>query len=268
MKKLYFGTNLKMYKNIQETVSYLKELENYTRDINRDEIELFVIPSFTSLKSASECICRNNIKLGAQNMCWEVEGQFTGEISPKMLKELNLDLIMIGHSERRHIFGETDNMMNLKVKSALNQGFTALLCIGETLEEKDFNISNEILRTQLKVGLHGISKNHLSRVWIAYEPVWAIGVNGLPASPNYAEEKHKVIKECLCELFGDEGKNIPVLYGGSVNSSNSVELIVQPSIDGLFVGRSAWNALAFRDLIINAKNTYEKKYVSNKKPIV
>lgn len=260
MKKLYFGTNLKMYKNIRETVSYLKELENYTQDISRDEIELFVIPSFTSLESASLCNCRNLIKLGAQNMCWEEEGQFTGEISPKMLKELNLDLIMVGHSERRNIFGETDKMINWKVKSALNHGFITLLCIGETLEEKNYNISDEILRTQLKIGLQDISKDQLSRVWIAYEPVWAIGVNGLPASSDYAEEKHKVIKECLRELFGDKGKGIPVLYGGSVNHTNSVDLIMQPSVDGLFVGRSAWDALAFNNLIRVAKNTYESTY--------
>ncbi|MGE5614996.1 MAG: triose-phosphate isomerase [Bacillota bacterium] len=254
MKKLYFGTNLKMYKNINETVSYLKELENCTKDISRDEIELFVIPSYTSLESASSCIDRRFIKLGAQNMCWEEEGQFTGEISPKMLKELNLDLVMIGHSERRHIFGETDRMCNWKVKSALNHGFIALLCIGETQEEKNYNISDEVLRSQLKIGLHEVSTDRLPGVWIAYEPVWAIGTSGIPATPDYAEEKHKVIRECLLELYGEAGERIPVLYGGSVNPSNAVEMIKQPSIDGLFIGRSAWNAKAFNDLIRSAKN--------------
>jgi len=256
VKKLYFGTNLKMYKNVQETTSYLKELQTLTKDISKDEIELFVIPSYTSLSSAAYCVDRSLIKLGAQNMCWEEEGQYTGEISPKMLMELNLDLVMLGHSERRHIFGETDETLNKKVKCALKHDFIALLCIGETIEDKNYGISDEILRTQLKKGLFGIPEDKLTKVWIAYEPVWAIGINGLPATAEYAEEKHKVIRECLTELFGKAGVNIPVLYGGSVNPSNAVELIIRPSIDGLFIGRSAWNAAAFNELIRNTKKIY------------
>ena len=150
-KKIYFGTNLKMYKTIADTVDYLQKLVSNTKDISRDRIELFVIPSYTSLYKAVESIDRSDIKLGAQNMCWEDQGQFTGEISPLMLKEIGLDLVMIGHSERRHVFGESDTEENKKVKAALNHGFIALLCIGETLEEKNFGISEEVLRTQLKI---------------------------------------------------------------------------------------------------------------------
>ena len=149
-KKLYFGSNLKMYKNIQDTVAYLQKLVENTKDISRDEIELFIIPSYTTLESATKNVDRDYVLLGAQNMCWEDQGQFTGEISPLMLKELGLDLVMIGHSERRHVFGETDVEENKKVKAALNHGFTTLLCIGETAEEKDFGISAEVLRTNLK----------------------------------------------------------------------------------------------------------------------
>ena len=144
-KKLYFGSNLKMYKNIKDTVEYLQKLVENTKDISREEIELFIIPSYTTLESATKNVDRAYVKLGAQNMCWEDEGQFTGEISPLMLKELGLDLVMIGHSERRHVFGETDVEENKKVKAALNHGFTTLLCIGETAEEKDFGISAEVL---------------------------------------------------------------------------------------------------------------------------
>lgn len=258
-KKLYFGTNLKMYKTIADTSAYLQKLVENTKDISRDEIELFVIPSYTSLSTAVNCVDRSYVKLGAQNMCWEDEGQFTGEISPVMLKELGLDLVMIGHSERRHVFGETDATENLKVKSSLNHGFTTLLCIGETGQEKDFEISPEVLRTQLKVGFHGVPVEQAPKIWVAYEPVWSIGVNGTPASADYAEEMHKVIKTCLQEIFGDAGKDIPVLYGGSVNPGNANELIVQPSIDGLFTGRSAWQADAFDKLIRDAKATYEGK---------
>lgn len=253
MKKLYFGTNLKMYKNIADTVSYLQKLVENTKDISREEIELFVIPSFTTLQSATEKVDRAYVKLGAQNMCWEEQGQFTGEISPLMLGELGLDLVMIGHSERRHVFGETDYEENKKVLCALNHGFTTLLCIGETDQEKEYGISNEVLRTQLIAGFHGVTPEMAKNLWVAYEPVWAIGVNGKPASVEYAEEKHQVIKQCLVELFGEEvGLSIPVLYGGSVNSGNANQLIAQPSIDGLFTGRSAWQADAFDKLIRDA----------------
>ncbi len=253
MKKLYFGTNLKMYKNIADTVSYLQKLVENTKDISREEIELFVIPSFTTLQSATEKVDRAYVKLGAQNMCWEEQGQFTGEISPLMLGELGLDLVMIGHSERRHVFGETDYEENKKVLCALNHGFTTLLCIGETDQEKEYGISNEVLRTQLIAGFHGVTPEMAKNLWVAYEPVWAIGVNGKPASVEYAEEKHQVIKQCLVELFGEEvGLSIPVLYGGSVNPGNANQLIAQPSIDGLFTGRSAWQADAFDKLIRDA----------------
>ena len=156
---------------------------------------------------------------------------------------------MIGHSERRHVFGETDVEENKKVKAALDHGFTALLCIGETGEEKEFGISPEVLRTQLKIGFHGVPVSQVPKIWVAYEPVWSIGVNGTPATADYAEEMHKVIKACLKEIFGEAGADIPVLYGGSVNPGNCEELIVQPSIDGLFTGRAAWQADKFDRLI-------------------
>ena len=190
-------------------------------------------------------------------MSWEDQGQFTGEISPLMLKELGLDLVMIGHSERRHVFGETEVDENKKVKAALNHGFTTLLCIGETAEEKKFGISAEVLRTQLKIGFHDVPAKQANNIWVAYEPVWSIGVNGTTASADYAEEMHKVIKNCLREIFGEAADEIPVLYGGSVNPENANELIVQPSIDGLFTGRAAWDADKFNMLIRNAKATYE-----------
>lgn len=251
-KKLYFGSNLKMYKNIQDTVSYLQDLVARTKDISREEIELFILPSYTALESAVHGTDRTFVRLGAQNMCWEKEGQFTGEISPLMLRELGLDLVMIGHSERRHVFGETDREENLKVKAALKHGFTALLCIGETAEEKDYGISPEVLRTQLKIGFHDLPVSSVPYIRVAYEPVWSIGVNGTPASAEYAEKMHQTIKNCLLEIFGKAGADIPVLYGGSVNPGNAEELIVQPSIDGLFTGRAAWQADKFDQLIRRA----------------
>lgn len=252
-KKLYFGSNLKMYKTIEDTVNYLQNLVDHTREISREEIELFILPSYTSLAAATQNVDRNYIKLGAQNMCWEEQGQYTGEISPVMLKELELDLVMIGHSERRHVFGETDYEENKKVKAGLNHGFRIIFCIGETAKQKEFGVSEEVLKTQLKLGFHNVDVKEISNIWVAYEPVWSIGVSGTPASAEYAEEMHQIIKATLCEIWGDEAKEIPVLYGGSVNSFNANELIVQPSVDGLFIGRAAWNAEAFDQLIRGAK---------------
>lgn len=240
-----------MYKTIRETNQYLTELAQKTRNVRTQypEIELFILPSYTSLESAAKCVEQSEIRLGAQNMCWEEEGQFTGEISPRMLEEIGINLVMAGHSERRHIFGESSYEENKKMLKAMEHGFVGLLCIGETAEEKEYGISNEVLRTQIKVGLHGINQAEISKIWIAYEPVWSIGVNGTPAPVEYAAEKHKIIKETLRELYGDGGNMIPVLYGGSVNPQNAIPLIRQRDIDGLYIGRSAWDAEKFSVLI-------------------
>lgn len=258
-KKLYFGSNLKMYKNTKDTVDYLNSLSELTKDISREDTQLFIIPSFTTLESAVKAADQHLIKLGAQNMCWEDQGQFTGEISPLMLEELGVSLVMVGHSERRHVFGETDQEENLKVKAALSHGFTALLCIGETAKDKEFGVSAEVLRTQLKIGFHDVPVSMVPDIWVAYEPVWSIGVNGTPASPDYAEEMHRIIKSTLLEIFGDAAKQIPVLYGGSVNPGNACELITKPSIDGLFTGRAAWDAGKFNTLIRDAIQAYENQ---------
>lgn len=258
MKKLYFGSNLKMYKNRNDTVLYLQKLAELTRDISREEIHLFIIPSFTSLEDSVKEIDRNLIQIGAQNMCWEDQGQFTGEISPLMLQEFGLDLVMIGHSERRHIFRETDIEENKKVQLALKHGFNTLLCIGETDVEKSYGISREILRKQLIVGFNDVNPQDVKKIRVAYEPVWSIGINGTPASADYAEDMHKVIKECLYDIFGEAYSEIPVLYGGSVNPDNANELIKKPSIDGLFVGRAAWQAEKFNLLIRDAIKSYHE----------
>ena len=249
-KKLYLGTNTKMYKTIADTQTFLTDLRQRAADISRDVLELFVIPSFTTLYHARQCAAPDEIHLGAQNMGWEQEGQFSGEISPVMLREVGVELVMIGHSERRHVLGETDEMERKKVRCALNNGLTPLLCIGETAEQKALGLSDEVLRTQLKVGLHDVRAEEAERIWIAYEPVWAIGVNGVPATKEYAEEKHNVIRRTVQELFGSEaGSRIPLLYGGSVNPENAPELIRMRNIDGLFIGRSAWQAERFESII-------------------
>lgn len=259
MNKVYFGSNLKMYKNIAETISYLQELQHKTADLSREELSLFIIPSYTSLPSSVNAIKQQDIWIGAQNMCWEEQGQFTGEISPIMLKEIGIDLVMIGHSERRHVFNETDYVENKKVISSLAHGFKTLLCVGETEIQKEYGISKEILREQLQIGFHGVTSANTSKILVAYEPVWSIGVNGKPAEAGYAEKMHETIKACLHEIFGKEGLQIPVLYGGSVNLKNCNSFITQPSIDGLFVGRAAWNADQFNILIRQALKALKEK---------
>lgn len=263
LDKLYLGTNTKMYKTIRDTEHFLGRLCDLTADISRDEMELFVIPSYTTLYHARQKVTNEQIKIGAQNMCWEEQGQFTGEISPLMLSEIGVDIVMAGHSERRHVFGEADAEENLKVLSAVSHGFTALLCVGETQEQKENGISDEILRMQLICGLKNVEPGMAANIWIAYEPVWAIGVNGKPASAEYANEKHAVIKRCLAELFGPSGKDIPVLYGGSVNNENAVPLIRQNHIDGLFTGRSAWDADNFNSIIRSVLPVFREKKKGN-----
>ena len=248
--KLYIGTNTKMYKTIRQTIDFLNELGRLTEGIDRSMMELFVIPSYTTLDAASKIAHQSSIILGAQNMSWQDEGQLTGEISPVMLKEVGVQVVEIGHSERRHVLGENDEMGNWKLLTALRHGFTPLLCVGETASQKKYGTTDEILRTQLKIGLWNTTSRQAENIWVAYEPVWAIGVDGVPASIEYAKEKHKVIRDTLIEIFGeDAGDRIPILYGGSVNRKNACQLIQTPNIDGLFIGRSAWDATNFSNII-------------------
>ena len=239
-----------MYKTIGQTVDFITELGKRTADISRQDLTLFVIPSFTALDRANGLANAAQILLGAQNMGWTEEGQFTGEISPLMLKEVGVQIAEIGHSERRHVLGETDEMENRKVLCALNHGLIPLLCIGETGEEKERGLSDAVLRWQLEAGLSGVSREQAASVWVAYEPVWAIGVHGKPATKEYAAEKHALIRRVLAERFGRKtAARIPLLYGGSVNEDNAPGLAAMENIDGLFIGRSAWQAASFERII-------------------
>ena len=258
MKPLLMGTNLKMYKTAGQTQAYLSALQALTQDL-RAQTTLFVIPSYPALERAANTIQDKAILLGAQNMHPEEQGQFTGEVSPLMLQEFGLDIVEIGHSERRHVFGETDEQENKKIVSALNHGFIALLCVGETAEQKAADIADEVLAMQLKIGLRGVLPEQVARVWVAYEPVWAIGVNGVPASADYVKERHASIRRVLDERFSKTA--VPVLYGGSVNPQNAEELIVQPNVDGLFTGRAAWDAENFNALIRQVLPLWQGKQV-------
>ncbi len=257
MKKIYLGTNTKMYKTIKDSIEFVTTLADNTKEIPRDKIELFVIPSYTAIGPAREAVSKDLITIGAQNMHWAREGQFTGEISPLMLKEVGAEIIELGHSERRHKMGELDIDINKKLLTSVDNEFRPLLCIGETKEQKDAGQTVKTLRIQLKVGLDGVKEKDISKIMVAYEPVWAIGVDGIPASPEYAEEIHQEIRALLVEILGEKAKEIPLLYGGSVNNDNFGQLIAKDEVNGLFIGRSAWDADNFTK-IINA--IYKQMY--------
>ncbi|MEH7386761.1 triose-phosphate isomerase [Bacillus sp. JJ1521] len=244
MSKIWIGTNWKMTKTIVEGVSYTKQLKQIANELT-SSIELFIIPSHTALVDIKKEVSDSRIKLGAQNMHWEDTGAYTGEISPKMLDEIGLDLVELGHSERRQYFNENDADINKKVYAALKYGIKPLVCIGENIEQKNNSISREVLAAQLKVCLKGLSEVQAKQVLVAYEPVWAIGENGIPADAGYVGEMHAFLRDTLVEMFPECGPDIPLLYGGSVNLENFLKYIDHKDVNGLFVGRTAWNMESF-----------------------
>jgi len=200
-------------------------------------IQRFVIPPFTAVREVKALLSGTSVKVGAQNMHWADEGAWTGEISPVMLKDCNLDLVELGHSERREHFGETDEMVGLKTEAAVRHGLVPLICIGETLADRESGLADEVLAKEVRGALgklQGAQKQ--AEILLAYEPVWAIGEKGIPATAEYAYARHAEIAKVAEDVLG---RRIPCLYGGSVNPGNCEELIACPDIDGLFIGRSA-----------------------------
>ena len=247
--QVFVGSNLKMYKTIRQTLEYTACLQTLTGDIPRDSLRLFILPSYTALADACRTVDHSLIWVGAQNMHWADQGQFTGEISAPMLQEIGVDLVMAGHAERRVLFGETDEMVNRRVLACLSHGFQVLVCVGETAEDKSYRVSIERLAQQLKIALHNVRQESLSRVWLAYEPSWAIGEQGIPADPEYINDVHLELHQVLEKLFPSHGSRVPVLYGGSVGLNNAANIAQLPEVDGLFIGRAAWDAKQFNQII-------------------
>lgn len=244
MKKVLLGTNFKMHKTINETIEYVSELNKLTNKL--DKMQFFIVPSFVSLSEVKKTIKDTNILLGAQNMHWDDEGAYTGEISPVMLKEVGVDIIELGHSERRQYYNETDFTVNKKVLSSLKFDFTTLICVGEPLIYKEYGTSYEYLSLQIKIALKAVEEKDMKKVWIAYEPLWAIGEKGIQAEPSYIGEIHDSMRKVLIELYGEKiGHEVPILFGGSVNYNNSAEYLKLSNVDGLFIGRAAWDAKKF-----------------------
>ncbi len=244
-KKFIIAGNWKMNKTITESLAFVNELNNSIK--LKDSVDILIFPSFTSIYPVKEIA--GNIKIGAQNFFNESHGAYTGEISYTMLEGI-AEYLLIGHSERRHIFNETDELINKKVKTALNNNFIPLLCIGETLDERENGNTFNVIENQLSSGLNGISEKNIEKIVIAYEPVWAIGT-GKTASPEQAQEVHAFIRKQLLTLT-DKAKNTLILYGGSVKPENSFELLSQNDIDGALIGGASLKLEQFFDIITNS----------------
>lgn len=258
MNKTLIGTNWKMYKSISEAKEYTTALKEFFEEFSTD-IELFIIPSFTSLHPVQEIVKDSTILLGAQNMHWQDEGAYTGEISPVHLKEIGVQIIELGHSERREYFNETDENLHLKVKAAFKHGLKPLICIGETREEKDLFLTKEVLSTQLKTIFQKTEVDDAQQLWIAYEPRWAIGENGEVAEPKYIEEVHGYLRDILVDILGEVGQTVPILFGGSVNTKNAIPYLECKDVSGLFIGRAAWNLDSFKDILLQVKHFAEQR---------
>ncbi len=241
----WVGTSFKMNKTLAEALAFASRLAEADRDSD-PLIQRFVIPAFTAVREVKRALSGTSVKVGAQNMHWEDAGAWTGEVSAPMLKDCELDLVELGHSERREYFGETDETVGFKVAAAVRHGLTPLICIGETLHQRQSGLADAVLRKQVEAALAPVADMADAQVLLAYEPVWAIGVNGIPATADYASARHSKIADVAMRVLG---RQVPVLYGGSVNPQNCEELIAQAHIDGLFIGRSAWSVDGYLDIL-------------------
>ncbi|MBB4571016.1 triose-phosphate isomerase [Rhizobium leucaenae] len=244
-KRIWIGTSWKMNKTLADAEHFVRDLKASSTDHPR--IQRFVIPAYTVLREVKAMLAGTSVKVGAQNMHWAERGAWTGEVSPLMLKDCKLDLVELGHSERREHFGETDEAVALKTEAAVRHGLIPLICIGETLKDRDSGNAAEILATQVRGALSKLTAPQKdAEILLAYEPVWAIGEKGVPATADYADARQGEIVAVAAEVIG---RKIPCLYGGSVNPENCEELISSPHIDGLFIGRSAWSVEGYLDIL-------------------
>jgi triosephosphate isomerase (TIM) len=251
MRIPFIAGNWKMFKTVQEAVVFVKELRRLVKDVT--DVEIVVAPPFTALHAVAEAARNTNIGVAAQDLYWEREGAFTGEISPGMLTEAGAEYVIVGHSERRRLFGETDQIVNRKAMAALAGGLTPIVCIGETLEEREREQTLIVLDRQVKDGLKGFSEDQVSNLIVAYEPVWAIGT-GRNASAAQAEEAHAHIRGRLRESFGaDAAGRCHVIYGGSVKPDNIRDLIAQADVDGALVGGASLDVASFADIVTGSR---------------
>ncbi len=247
MKKNYIAANWKMNLTRSEAV----ELAKGIRDAIKDGKQKYMIaPSFTLIQDVAEILKGSNILLGAQNMCFEEKGAYTGDVSPLQLLDLGVQVVILGHSERRHIFKETDELINKKVKLSLANKLEVILCVGELLEEREAGKAVAVCEEQIRKGLANVSAEDMANVTIAYEPVWAIGT-GKTATPDDADEIHSSIRTVLKDIYGDDiAKNTCIQYGGSMKPANAKDLLSKPNIDGGLIGGASLKAETFAPIAL------------------
>lgn len=246
LPQVWIGTSWKMNKTLNEARTFAEGL--IAAEASRDSrIQRFVIPPFTAVREVKAMLAGTSVKVGAQNMHWADAGAWTGEVSPVMLTDCALDLVELGHSERRAHFAEIDETVGLKTEAAVRHGLTPLICVGETLAEHEAGRTQDVLETQVRGALARLDDGQKSaQILLAYEPVWAIGEGGIPAASDYADARQA---EIIAVAGNALGRRVPCLYGGSVNPDNCEELIQCPHVDGLFIGRSAWVIDGYLDIL-------------------
>lgn len=246
MRRKVIAGNWKMNKTNQEAVEMLQVLKQEVAGIS--EVEIVIGAPFTCLSDAVKAVAGSNVKIAAENVYPKDSGAFTGEISPLMLKAIGVEYVILGHSERREYFHETDAFINEKVKAVLKAEMTPILCIGEKLEDREAGKTNQVNETQLRGGLEGITAEEATKIVIAYEPVWAIGT-GKTATPEMAQETHAEIRKVLVNLFGAVGEDMVIQYGGSMKPDNAKELLAQQDIDGGLIGGASLEAKSFAEIV-------------------
>lgn len=247
MRRVIIAGNWKMFKTINESIEMVNLLKRAVVDIN--DLEIVICPPFTSLSDVRELIMDTNIKLGAQDCYWEKEGAFTGEISCSMLRSAGCEYVIVGHSERRQFFGDTNETVNKKAKAALKEGLKPIVCVGEKLSDRQAGKTFDVVKDHVTNSLSGITGEEMLRAVIAYEPVWAIGT-GVNATKDEAEEVHKYIRELLKTMYGVEiSGSVRIQYGGSVKPDNIRELISEEDVDGALVGGASLKADSFARII-------------------
>ncbi len=250
LRKVVIAGNWKMNKTPAEAKELIAAIAPLVKDAACDVV---ACTPFVDLASAQEAAAGTNIQIGAENCHWEKSGAYTGEISAEMLSSMGVNIVIIGHSERRQYFGETDVTVQKRVRAALDAGLTVILCVGETLEQREQGITSELVSMQTKIALGGVSEEELKRIIIAYEPVWAIGT-GKTATAQQANEVCHTIRECIASVYSQAAADgITIQYGGSMNAGNAAELLAQPDVDGGLIGGASLKPQDFATIVAATK---------------
>ena len=247
MRRPIIAGNWKLNKTIDQAVDFVVELQSLVDETG--DVEVVVAPAFTALSAVANALNNSSIGVSAQDLYWENSGAFTGEISAEMIIDSGCSYVIVGHSERRQFFGETNQSVNQKVKAALEGGLVPIVCVGEMLEDRESGKTKKVVTNQLVDGIDGLSKTDILRTIIAYEPVWAIGT-GKTASPDQAQEVHSLIRSVIATSYSDQiAESVRIQYGGSVNPSNAAELLSKPDVDGALVGGASLDADSFAEIV-------------------